>query len=71
MQAEKNAADIGWTVAILERLRSGRTNEAIQLLESQLNGALMGIGAAPPDARDPKFDTLLKRAQQYRSKYPH
>ncbi len=44
MHAEQSATEVGLTVAILESLRSGCTNEAYKLLETRLDGALMTFG---------------------------
>jgi hypothetical protein len=71
MQAEHNAADVGIIVAVLERLRSGRTNDAVQLLETRLDGALVGIGTAPQDARNANVNSAARMAQRYRGEHPH
>lgn len=71
MHAEQNATEVGFTVAILDSLRSGRTNDALQLLETRLNGALITFGVSPASERDAKYDKILKMAKEYRSKYPH
>lgn len=68
--ALQHSADIGMTVGILERLRSGRTNEAINLLETRLDSALMGFGFAPRDARDASSQRMIEISKQYRAKFP-
>src|SRR5262245_10585826 len=44
--ASRDYADIGETLAILQRLRDGRTNQALELLESRLNHDIAGFGAS-------------------------
>ena len=71
MHAGRDATEIVVTVRVLDSLRSGRTNEAIRLLETRLDGAIMTFGAPSVSQRDPKYDKILKMAKEYRSKYPH
>ena len=74
MITTQHSSDAGMTVAILERLRSGRTAEAIELLEWQLDGAVTGLGASlaatPRADRPPNAVSNLKSARQYRAKFP-
>lgn len=74
MITTQHSSDGGMTVAILERLRSGRTAEAIELLEWQLDGAVTGLGASlaatPRAERPPSALSNLKSARQYRAKFP-
>jgi lipid-binding SYLF domain-containing protein len=74
MITTEHSADAGMTVAILERLRSGRTAEAIELLELQLDGAVTGLGASlaatPRRERPASALSNLKSARQYRNKFP-
>ena len=74
MITTEHSADAGMTVAILERLRSGRAAEAIELLELQLDGAVTGLGASlaatPRGERPPNALSNLKSARQYRNKFP-
>ena len=71
MHAGRDATDIAVTVRVLDSLRSGRTNDAIKLLETRLDGALMTFGAPSDGPRDSKYDKILKMAKEYRTKYPH
>ena len=54
--AQQHSADLGVMTAILLRLRDGRTNEAIKLLESRLDGDAVGVWASynelPPALRE-------------------
>lgn len=71
MNAERNATDIAMTVRVLNDLRSGHTNDAVQLLETRLDGALLTFSAPTNSPRDPKHDKILKVAKDYRTKHPH
>ncbi len=71
MEKGHAATDIVITIHVLESLRSGRTNEAVRFLEGRLDSALMFFGAPPQGSHDPKYDKILKMAEQYRSKYPY
>jgi hypothetical protein len=72
--ASQNNAELGVTVAVLQRLRDGRTNEACQLLEGQLDGYIVGFAAAyrelSPQLREQGSLKLLGRAKEYRAKFP-
>src|SRR5260221_13095805 len=41
--ASQNSADLGVTLAILQRLRDGRTNEAFELLEGRVSTDIVGF----------------------------
>ena len=71
MHAERDVTDIAVTVRVLDSLRSGRTNDAIKLLETRLDGALMTFSAPSGTPRDSKYDKILKMTKEYRTKYPH
>lgn len=72
--ASQQYADLGLTLAILERLRSGRTNEAYELLEGQLNSEVIGFVACyrelPLALREQGSLKVLKAARDYRGKHP-
>jgi hypothetical protein len=68
-EKERSATDIGVNVILLNDLRSGKTNEAIRLLETRLDGALMLFGASSEE--NTNYNKILRRAKEYRSKYPH
>jgi hypothetical protein len=70
-EIERNATEIGIDVHILNNLRSGKTNEAIRMLEVQLDGALAVFGTPVGSKHDPKYDKLLEQAKEYRGKYQH
>jgi hypothetical protein len=70
MDLSKNEAGAGILVAVLHQLRSGHTNEAINLLETQLNGALIGMAYSEPKDRSASFQDILRMANDYRKKYP-
>ena len=61
--------DASTAVALLQRLRAGRTNEVIEVLEITLDGALTGLGASPQEIGEAQTKTL-ELAKQYRTKYP-
>jgi hypothetical protein len=67
MERQRGATDASFDVRLLTALRSGKTNDAIELLETRLDGAVMTFSYD----RDTKYDKLLERAKEYRSKYPH
>ncbi len=71
MHARRDATDITVTVQVLDFLRSGRTNDAIKLLETRLDDALITFCAPSDGPRDSKYDKNLKMAKEYRTKYPH
>lgn len=52
-----SAAEAGTTVWALERLRSGNTTKAVELLESKLDGALIGLGASLSSAPESRPST--------------
>lgn len=70
-QEVRDATDVMTTVRILQSLRSGDTNAAIRMLESQLDGALIPFSAPSTGPRDAKHDKILIIARDYRAKYPH
>ena len=61
--------DAGMAVALLYRLRAGRTNEVIQVLETTLDSALTGLGSSRQEIGEAQINTL-ELAKQYRAKYP-
>jgi hypothetical protein len=71
MHSERNATEMVTTVRILYNLRSGQTNDAIRLLETRLDAALLAFGATSDGPRDTNYDKSLKMAKEYRAKYPH
>ena len=71
MQEGRDVTDIATTVRILQSLRSGDTNAAISLLETQLDGALISFSTPPANSRDTKYYQILAMARDYRAKYPH
>lgn len=58
----------------LKALRAGDTNEAIDLLESQLDGAIMYLSAVLSQEKDEKmkaaYGRALTRVRDYRATYP-
>jgi hypothetical protein len=68
MHTEQKTIDIAMSVRILQALRSGHTNEAISLLETRLDGALIGYDVLP---HTPAMDKLVRYAKDYREQYPH
>jgi hypothetical protein len=72
--AQDCATHIGTEVAILQNLRDGRTNSALELLEGSLNYSLIGLAERYKELGAPQRETYyLKMAQlarEYRAKCP-
>ncbi len=70
----QHSADLGVTFAILQRLRDGRTNEAIELLEGRVSTDIIGIVASyrelPASIREKISLKPLEHARDYRTKFP-
>jgi len=70
-----NQAEVGTTVVLLKELRAGNTTNAIEVLETRLDGDLIEFGSIFTDPRDLKRDPLyiktLQRARDYRIQFPH
>jgi hypothetical protein len=71
MRSERNATEILTTVQILYNLRSGQTNDAMRMLETRLDAALLTFAASSDGSRDANYNKSLKMAREYRAKYPH
>jgi hypothetical protein len=73
-QANQTYAELGTTLAILQRLRDGRTNQAYQLLEGQMDADIVGFVTAyrqlPPSVRDQPGLKILQWARDYRARFP-
>lgn len=67
--ALNDSRDASLAVAMLVRLRAGRTNEVIELLEIRLDGALTGLGANPKEVGPVQVE-VLEMARQYRKTHP-
>jgi len=70
MYATRDATDIAVTVKVLQSVRLGRTNDAIRLLETRLDGAMATLSKLPNDQRDVSYDLMLDIAKEYRAKHP-
>jgi hypothetical protein len=70
MQMLETTHEASTTVALLEQLRLGHTNEAIAMLEKQLDGDLIGFGTKTNEIHEAELN-VLKKAKEYRTKYPH
>ncbi len=72
--ASQHYSDLGVTLAILQRLRDGRTNQACELLEGRLDTDIIGFVASyrelPASAREQPGLKVLGWARDYRAKYP-
>jgi hypothetical protein len=72
--ASGHYADLGATLNILQRLRDGRTNQAYELLEGQLDVAIIGFVSSyrelPASAREQPGLKVLQQARDYRAKFP-
>jgi len=73
--AQRDSADLGMTVAVLQRLRDGRPDEAVDLLETRLDGVIIDFVACYRQLEVSKRDQfdlqLLRMARDYRAKHPH
>ncbi|MGA2542891.1 MAG: hypothetical protein ABSG78_15180 [Verrucomicrobiota bacterium] len=71
--ASQLGADLGVTLAILQRLRDGRTNEAYELLEGRFDTDIIGFVASyrelPASAREQPGLKVLGWARDYRVKF--
>lgn len=72
--ASRHYADLGVTLAVLQRFRDGRTNQAYELLEGQLDSDIIGFVASyrelPASAREQPGLKVLGWARDYRAKHP-
>jgi hypothetical protein len=72
--ASRQCAELGVTLAILQRLREGRTNEAYELLEGRLNTDIIGLVSCyrelPASLRAQGSLKVLGYARDYRAKFP-
>jgi hypothetical protein len=70
----QKSADLGMNVAILQRLRDGRTNEAMALLENKVSGDIVGFVASyrelPASVREKVSLKPLELARDYRARFP-
>jgi hypothetical protein len=70
-----NQAETATTVVLLKELRAGNTTNAIEILETRLDCALMEFGSIFTDPREMKLDPMyiktLQRARDYRIQFPH
>lgn len=69
------AAQTGMDVSLLKQLRANNVTNAIDLLEIELDGSVVGLGVylrdIPESRRDPTHLEILSQAKGYRSKFPH
>ena len=67
-------ASVQSALASLNRLRAGKTNDVIELLEIRLNGEMLALEIIleeiPPHRRDTNSVSLLERARAYRAAHP-
>jgi hypothetical protein len=72
--ASQHYSDLGVTLAILQRLRDGRTNQAYELLEGRLDTDIVGFVRSyrelPVSAREQPGLKALGWTRDYRTKYP-
>lgn len=72
--AAREYADLGMNLAILQRLRDGRTNQAYELLEGRLDSDIIGFVASyrklSESAKDQPGLKVLGSARDYRAKHP-
>lgn len=69
------AAKTGLDVSVLNQLRADNMTNAIDLLETRLDGSLIELGVyfgeTPKSQREPVHLKILRMAKEYRSKFPH
>ena len=74
LSAGSMAAEASTTVSILKRLRAGDLTNAVELLEIELDGALIGLGVFLPDIpeahREPLHLKVIRTARDYRAHFP-
>jgi hypothetical protein len=72
--ASRSSADLGVKLGILHDLHSGRTNEAIHLLELQVTSAVVGFAGSyrelPLSIREKVSLTAFREARDYCTKHP-
>jgi len=72
--AARHYADLGMNLAILQRLRDGRTNQVYELLEGRLNSDIIGFVASyrdlPASQREQPGLKVLGLVRDYRAKHP-
>lgn len=70
----RHGADLGMNVVILQRLRDGRTNQAYEMLEGNLDHDISAFAASyrdlPASLRSQGSLKVLRLAKIYRAKYP-
>jgi hypothetical protein len=70
LQMAETTHEASTTLALLKQLRAGHTNEAIAMLEKQLDGALVGFGASRNEIHESEI-SVIKQIREYRIEYPH
>jgi hypothetical protein len=69
------AAQAGIDVSVLNCIRKNDVTNAAELLETELDGSLIGLSAyvesTPKAQRDQMDMKIIQRAKDYRSKFPH
>ena len=72
--ASRDVADLGITLGVLQRLREGHTNAAYELLEGQLDSAIIGFVGCyrelPVSAQKQPGLKVLQQAKTYRDRFP-
>jgi hypothetical protein len=72
--ASRDCADLGMTLAVLQRFRDGRTNEAYRILEDRLDTYITGLAGSyrqlPPQLQAQGNLKVLEDAKEYRAKFP-
>lgn len=74
MEAESNSISseggVYMGVRLLNILRSGDNTKAIAVLENQLDGNLISLGAMPEQRRKERTLKALRLAKEYRERFP-
>jgi hypothetical protein len=68
--ATSSVAGVSTHVAVLQSLRAGNARGAVDLLETFLDGELMSVGAYRADSLPQSAPITVRRAAEYRAKYP-
>ena len=67
------AASANITLTALDRLRNNKVKDAVELLETSLDGDIItfhGYGQLSASKKDKNIIRIIQRAKDYRSKYP-
>jgi hypothetical protein len=67
-------AKTSFEIIILQRLRAGDSNDALELIEEDLDGQIVNLalgGVTLRTTKDMRAKQVLERASGYRKQFPH